>query len=185
MMDLSKPLPDSVYVNGNGIFINTDFRYWLKFGEMLKNTGGNPTFQDIFFIFKHPEQKILKEDLPELFFELILFYTNKTEIPRNTGGSSDRLFDYLTDGEYIYASFLQQYNINLTKDKLHWHEFLALFRSISDDTIIGKIMGYRGYKKDNRSHEQVYQQLKYAWDLPIQYTDVEKKQLQEFNDYFN
>lgn len=185
-MDLTKPLPDRIYVRGNGYLIKTDFREWIKFSRVLANSDGNPAFGDITFLFKDEDIQILKEDLPFLLIELIKFYSNPNPVPKETGGGSGiKTYDFDIDAEYIYAAFMQEYHINLFKNHLHWHEFIALFKSLSEDVFISKIMGYRSYKKDNRTQEQVLQNLKYTWALPIEYTEEEEQAINEFNNYFS
>lgn len=72
----------------------------------------------------------------------------------DTGVYSD--FDFEQDAGAIYASFLQQYGINLSQefDVMHWDEFIALFQNLNSDTPIQQIRRYRnddltGYKDDN------------------------------------
>lgn len=184
MMDLSKPLPCEIYVNGNGFFINTDFRIWLRFGRLLKVTGSNPMFGDMLFLFRE-DVKIEQHLLPKLLMACIEFYVNKNDIPKDMGGGNGaRLYDFDMDSEFIYAAFMQQYHVNLFTANIHWHEFLALFRCLSDDTMMSKIMGYRGYHKDNRTQEHAMQQLQYMWALPIEYTEEEEEAIDAFNNYF-
>ena len=53
--------------------------------------------------------------------------------------------DYSKDAGAIYAGFLQQYNIDLTKErgKLQWNQFHALFDGLSDKTQIKQIITIR------------------------------------------
>lgn len=61
-------------------------------------------------------------------------------------GKSRVLFDFEEDGEYIYASFMQDYGIDLIEQqgKLPWRRFIALFESLSSNTKIKEVMKYRG-----------------------------------------
>ncbi|EAW7206025.1 hypothetical protein FG327_13435 [Listeria monocytogenes] len=49
------------------------------------------------------------------------------------------------DADYIYASFLQDYNIDLLDSRgiMHWYKFRALLESLRDDTTIKTIIGIR------------------------------------------
>lgn len=68
---------------------------------------------------------------------------------KNTGQSSGSQYvkyvDYTKDAGAIYAGFLQQYNIDLTKErgKLQWNQFHALFDGLSDKTQIKQIIQIR------------------------------------------
>ena len=54
-------------------------------------------------------------------------------------------FNFKYDAEAIFSSFMQQYNINLFEqhNKLWWHEFIALFIGLDDNTLIKKIINIR------------------------------------------
>ncbi|MDB6229202.1 Gp15 family bacteriophage protein [Lactobacillus amylovorus] len=63
----------------------------------------------------------------------------------NDSVSSDRIFDYQRDAGAIYASFWQDYGIDLHKQigKLQWCEFKALFDGLSSKTYFKKIIEIR------------------------------------------
>ena len=46
----------------------------------------------------------------------------------------DIAYDFDVDDIYIYAAFIQQYGIDLTKTNMHWFKFNALFSAIRDCT---------------------------------------------------
>ncbi|WP_374964624.1 Gp15 family bacteriophage protein [Lysinibacillus sp. RS5] len=54
-------------------------------------------------------------------------------------------YDFTEDAEYIYASFLMDYNMDLFEQqgKLSWYKFIALFNNLSDETPMGKALHYR------------------------------------------
>lgn len=41
------------------------------------------------------------------------------------------------------AAFQQAYGIDLTREKVHWFRFRALFAALPEDTLIAKIMSWR------------------------------------------
>jgi hypothetical protein len=61
------------------------------------------------------------------------------------GGTSKQLYDLKQDAEYIYASFLQEYGIDLIEQqgKLRWEKFLALLGGLRDNTRFKEIVGIR------------------------------------------
>ena len=75
---------------------------------------------------------------------------------------SDPIYNFTQDSELIYASFLQDYNIDLLNelDKLSFTKFSTLLRQLSDDTPFKKAVGYRvtkippltKYNKDQVEH---------------------------------
>lgn len=57
----------------------------------------------------------------------------------------ERIVDFEQDANYIYAGFMQAYNIDLLKQKniMPWDSFLALFQGLPDSTKIKEIMQIR------------------------------------------
>src|SRR5690625_1190112 len=53
--------------------------------------------------------------------------------------------DLVQDAEYIYASFMHTYHIDLFEQqgKLHWKKFKALLNGLGEDTIFSRIVGIR------------------------------------------
>lgn len=89
--------------------------------------------------------------------------------------SNQRLVDFELDGEYIFASFYQDYGIDLEKEqgRLHWKKFIALFQGLSDKTKIKEIMRIRGMDipeptKYNQKERQNIIELKSYYALPVE-----------------
>lgn len=61
------------------------------------------------------------------------------------GGSTKKTYDLKQDASYIYASFLQEYKIDLIEQqgKLRWEKFKALLSGMRDDTKFKEIIGIR------------------------------------------
>lgn len=177
MIDLrSKALPEEIIVQGRAYSIYTDFRVWLHFSELIKDQ--NIPLSEFAFIFKG--------NVPMCNFaqELMQFYTNPNATPNDTGASStDTLVDYILDGEYIYASFMKDYNIDLLDVDMHWWKFKALFNSLSEDTKIKQIISYRGYKtpSKNVNIDSENKKLKRMWSLDERITEEEREALERFN----
>ena len=179
MIDLRKrSLPNTVCVNGGFFSIKTDFREWLKFGELIKNK--DLKAKQVLYLFKNE----IPSENP--FQALLDFYANPNITPRKQENDDGRIvLDYIEDGEYIVGSFMAVYGINLiTIDYLHWHEFQALFRSLPDDSKMVQIMSRRAYKKTNKSMDSQLQEAKEIWSLPTNKTvtdeELQKELMEEF-----
>ena len=162
-----KGLPGAIEGYGQGFLLNTDYRVWLRYPDILQES---------------PESLFIRE-VPVITQEVVdaldLFYNEPAEIPRGSG-SSEQLFDWETDGDYIYAAFMQAYGIDLVDTELHWHKFLALFSSLPEETHMTKIMSYRAYKGSDKEMKQ----LKSAWALPVKISEEEQQAMEEFNEIF-
>lgn len=87
---------------------------------------------------------IVKENDDGLLYDID---GNKMPSATNNNDEAEEIASYsLTqDADYIYASFLQDYNIDLldSRGKTHWYKFRALLESLRDDTTIKTIIGIR------------------------------------------
>ncbi|EAE7933031.1 hypothetical protein I7S98_000827 [Listeria monocytogenes] len=87
---------------------------------------------------------IVKENDDGLLYDID---GNKMPSATNNNDNAEEIASYsLTqDADYIYASFLQDYNIDLldSRGKMHWYKFRALLESLRDDTTIKTIIGIR------------------------------------------
>ena len=56
-----------------------------------------------------------------------------------------KAFDLAQDAEFIYASFMHTYQIDLFEQqgKLHWKKFKALLNGLSEDSIFSRVVGIR------------------------------------------
>lgn len=84
------------------------------------------------------------------------------------------VFDFEEDAEYIYASFMLDYGIDLidVQGQLHWKKFIALFQGLSKSTKIREVMKIRSmevprYDGHNQKQIQEIQELKSYYALPV------------------
>jgi hypothetical protein len=82
--------------------------------------------------------------------------------------------DFEHDGEYIYASFLLDYGIDLLEEqgRLPWKKFIALFQGLSENSKIREVMRIRSmdiprYTGKNGREIQQIQELKSFYALPV------------------
>ena len=116
MIDLKKArLPQAVKVGGSFYKIHTDYKYILRFRELLQDrTAGLKAF-DFMYINEIPAGRL--EGITAIYD----FMNPPRELPRSTGEESgDIVLDYDKDAPYIYAAFLEQYGIDLVDTRLHW-----------------------------------------------------------------
>ncbi|EPU1811100.1 bacteriophage Gp15 family protein [Listeria monocytogenes] len=79
----------------------------------------------------------------------LLYDIDGNKMPSGTNNNDDAeeiaSYSLTQDADYIYASFLQDYNIDLldSRGKMHWYKFRALLESLRDDTTIKTIIGIR------------------------------------------
>lgn len=84
------------------------------------------------------------------------------------------VLDFEEDGDYIYASFMQYYQMDLIDEqgRLPWKKFLYLFNGLSSDTKIKQVMQIRSmevpqYNGKNAKQIQQISELKSYYALPV------------------
>lgn len=179
MIDLTKKaLPDTVTVDGKAFSIKTDFRIWLQFERDYKESVRTKEPFNVDYIFT--------DEVPNGYVTepLIAFARPISELPRPISGGSDAIaLDYDIDAELIYSAFMEQYRIDLLTVDLHWHQFLALLKGISDNTMLAKVMGYRLYRKTDKKKD-IREELRRAWEIIPPLSVDEQRELDEFNAFF-
>lgn len=176
MIKLNRSLPNTVTVDGREFFIKTDFRYWLLFDEIIKKK--NFYLSDLEFLFV--------DDIPDSNFigALVDFYKNPNSTPRGKG-SGEEVLDYQQDGEFIYASFMFAYGIDLLDPdlSLHWHQFKALVIGLPSNAFMSEVITMRSYNPDNRKMDTIAKERKRRWSLP---KEIDKEILEEIDqDFYN
>lgn len=84
------------------------------------------------------------------------------------------VLDFEEDGDYVYASFMQEYGIDLIDEqgRLPWKKFLYLFNGLSAETKIKQVMRIRAmeipeYNGKNGKQRQELLELKSYYALPV------------------
>lgn len=172
-------LPDSVFVAGVSLPIVTDYRT----GILFKQTLADPVMpedeklttilqlyygNDIFPLLENMD--VVQEALNNIMW----FYrcgADMETVENEAGESSgkDPPFSYEHDAGYIYAAFVEAYNIDLTKNRLHWWQFRALFLALPENVQFSKIMGYRTMEipaKMPKAQKRFYQKMKRIYRIP-------------------
>ena len=90
----------------------------------------------------------------------------------------EKIYSFEQDATYIYSAFLEQYGIDLTKERqLHWWKFRALFQGLQEDTKFCKIMGYRSIELSEsmgKEQREFYRRMKALYRLPSSKDEEEK-----------
>lgn len=164
MISLTDGLPDSLIIHGIEHKIKTDYRTWLR----LMDTSD---YKSLFIGKVPPPSKELIQEIQK--------FISRGEDSKGEEDTSP-IIDFKLDADYIYSSFLQAYGINLLQSSMHWFEFMALFKSLPEETIMRKIIEYRQY--DGKDEELL--RLKRAWALPEKLSEEEKAAGDYFEEVF-
>lgn len=108
-------------------------------------------------------------DLWNFVYKEFIHVENKQSIEYDRKGNpmpvqkeNKQSIDFSKDAEYIYASFLHAYNINLYREqgKMHWHEFKALVSGLPSDTIMQRIVQIRLWEPSKGESGEYKQAMK-------------------------
>jgi hypothetical protein len=179
-------LPEKVEIEGEEIEINTDYRNVLLYFRLLKD---------------EELEEIEKVNIAiRLFFKSIpkeigkaIRYINEEYIvssgmkkPRKVEQrgieKGNAVFDFEQDGDLIFASFWQEYGIDLRKEKMHWYIFKALFDGLGEDTALRRIMEFRRMKAKDMPRERRTELLELQRELRVKDPSIRSKAPLKYND---
>lgn len=147
MFRLTDRFDDVIEYKGNDFYVNLAFDTVLRAYELMQDKRFNniqkvPIFFEMFIINGDAASLSFedKNKIVKVIFEQFLGYFNKKE-----KSGSKKSYDLNKDAAFIYASFLQDYKIDLfeVQGSLHWHKFLSLLNSLSQDTKLAQVINIR------------------------------------------
>lgn len=177
---LSERLPETVSVGGVEVGIDTDFRTSILLEELLND----PELTNLQKVMQAVEmfygtQVIRWEDRNEAIEKILWFYNGGTKSQKEESvdgreddevEATDALYSFEHDADKIFAAFQHDYGIDLQSiDYMHWWKFKALFKGLSEENEVVKIIGYRGMVIDPKlpsSQQDFYRKMKRIHALP-------------------
>ena len=149
MMNLLYELfPESVTVDGRECPIVTDFREWIRFSAMLKDTELSEEDKvRIMLCYVDGIERISKNLIDALFS----FYRaddleskKRISLSKDDVSKKPPLFDWGIDAKFVLGDFRRYYQMDLIHiDYLHWWEFRCLFDALPDESNCQKRIAYR------------------------------------------
>jgi hypothetical protein len=77
------------------------------------------------------------------------------------------VFEFEQDGRLIYASFWQEYKINLIDVKMHWYVFKALFDGLGEETALRRVIEFRKMKPKDMPRDRRIELMELQKELSI------------------
>ncbi len=176
---LMDDLPCTFTVSGVDLPLSTDYRIGILFEQLL----GDPAMPDdeklltILTLYYGDavipilsDMNMVREALDGImwFYRCGVDETAGSETEEDASGE-DPPFSYEHDAGYIYAAFMEAYGIDLTKNRLHWWQFRALFLGLPETVLFCRIMGYRTMEipaKMPKEKKKFYQRMKRIYKIP-------------------
>ena len=179
---LYEELPESVCVHGRSYLVETDFREWIRFAELVEDD--EVPWQIKCGLMLRWYKEDVPDDLEAAVYALGDFLAARSLYPDGDAEEEHKsngkpVFSFTDDAGCIYAAFTEAYGIDLQKvPYMHWWKFKTLFDGLPDDTEIKQRMIYRSIDpktiKDKNERKRVQK---------IQKEIALKKRTRKINDY--
>ena len=181
-------VPTTVNIDNKEYEINSDFRTSILFELLMQDNSIGE--EDKIIMALQLYYPIIPENINEAIDKMLWFYRCGKDITKSKGNSKGksvtRIYSFEHDDDYIYAAFMDQYNIDLQDiEHLHWWKFKAMFNSLKEDIKIVKIMEYRSMdlsKIKDKEQKAYYKQMKELYKLPDNISNSEKEKLKEIEE---
>lgn len=177
---------DTIEIDGKTYDLNISFDNILKIIELMKEeriANDKKVEMAIRLFFKFEKDKVIPFDF-ETQYQAVMsifdeYINQKEEVEKvDIHGNPMPVYEKDTkqyyslkyDAEYIYASFMQAYGIDLLEQqgKLHWFKFQALLSGLPKDTKFCEVVSIRQWKKPNKgdTEEKQMSKLQEHYRLP-------------------
>lgn len=190
MLDLSRKLTDKLVIDDKEYALDLSFNNVLKLFEMWRDEDV-PEFVKPHFGIRILTGETLEdftvEEMSEVFNEVFEEHISLSTVEDNhveydlagnpmkttasNGKQEQAPYDIRYDGDYIYASFLQAYGIDLfdVQGKLHWKKFNALLSGLPEGTKfmeVIKIRKWKPQKGNSAEYKEEMRKLQKDYALP-------------------
>ena len=204
MLDLSRKLTDTLVIDDEEFPLNLSFDNVLRLFEMWRDEDV-PEFVKPHFGIRILTGETLEdftvEEMSKVFNEVFEEHISLSTVednhveydlagnPMKTTASDEPKekapYDIRFDGDYIYASFLQAYGIDLfdVQGKLHWKKFNALLSGLPEGTKfmeVVKIRKWKPQKGDSAEYKEEMRKLQKDYALPNDIIEDEEYEEEEF-----
>lgn len=173
-------LPTEIEIDEKKYEINSDFRTSILFELLMQDKSIGE--EDKIFMALQLYYPTIPSNINLAIEKMLWFYRCGKDITKSKGNgkgkSVTQIYSFEHDDDYIYAAFMDQYNIDLQDIQyLHWWKFKAMFKSLKEDNEIVKIMGYRSMdlsKIKDKEEKAYYKKMQELYKLPISKDEKEK-----------
>jgi len=158
-MNLAYPIEDTAEIDGVTYELDMSFDNILRLFDLIKDESINDVVKVetglIMLINDNLEQYDI-ETKAQIFIDLFKSAIGSDDeeeqavdlagnpMPKITDNDK-KIHDLVQDAEYIYASFMHTYRIDLfeMQGKLHWKKFKALMTGLDEGSIFSRVVGIR------------------------------------------
>lgn len=175
--------PKYIQVEGKKYAINTDFRVALNCDEIVRQNGESKEYETaLALIYKLFGEECLDDVLNEVIpIDSVLkilkkyLWCGKTE--EDLVNDKEPSMDFKQDMGYIRASFMSDYQIDLSKEKMHWWQFNDYLQGLTEHSAMNRIRYVREEPLKGKKGEELQRwiEMKKAVALKAEKTEEQKR----------
>lgn len=148
--------PKSARINGVDYKINTDFKVALECFRIIEDDTIEDEERSLAIIYKL-FGFIPDKDL-DLFLDRAIKFLQCGETTEKQL-SKEKDLDFFQDEKYITASFMSDYKLDLSKEDIHWWQYINLIQGLTENAILSRVRYIRNYDlseiKDNKERQKM------------------------------
>ena len=176
--------PECAEVAGIRYKINTDYRVALRCFEVIEDNSISDeerALAVIYLLFGETPMDHMDD-----FLRIAGDYLRCGK-PEDTRAVSEKDIDFNADEEYIIASFMSDYHIDLPKTDMHFWQYIQLIQGFTERSVMSRVREIRNYDmeelKDPKSRAKMVK-AKEAVALPQKFSKAEQEAIDEFEKLF-
>lgn len=176
--------PEYAEVDGIRYKINTDFRVALRCFDVIDDTSicdEERALAVIYLLFGEVPTNRLED-----FLRIAGDYLRCGE-KEAAQESHNRDMDFTADEKYIAASFMSDYQIDLSRVDMHFWQYIHLIQGFTERSVMSRVREIRNYDleelKDPKSRAKMVK-AKEAVALPDKFSKAEQNAIDEFEKLF-
>lgn len=173
--------PNFIEVEGKKYSINTDFRVVLKCDEIARTNGDENQYETILAIIyklfgEECLDDVLNEKIPlnkvvELAEKFIWCGKSYDDLTND----SEPSMSFSQDKGYIQSSFMSDYQIDLSNEKMHWWKFNTYLQGLTEDTILNRVRYVRDEPLKGKKGDELQRWLKMKKEVALKVEKTERE----------
>ncbi|MCF0125465.1 MAG: hypothetical protein HUJ68_06895 [Clostridia bacterium] len=181
--------PEFAEIDGELYKINTDYIYALECFKIIDDNSISDVERAIAVVsvlFGQENEKGEIINIPKningALEKAAIFLSCGKENKSITDAKKDMDFEY--DKEFIYASFISDYKIDLENTNMHFWKFCNLISGLTEDSILNRVRDLRNTNLSDYTDPKTRTRIQEAMDrvaLPTQYDKEDLEALENFN----
>ena len=190
--------PEYAEINDKKYKINTDFRVAIECQNIATDESISDYERALAIICVLYEEKAIDDSLKDInicnkLLEIAMKYLGCGKEIEPSKNNEEPDMDFKQDMDYIEASFMSDYNIDLTNTKIHWWKFYNLINGLSNSEmgnccVLNRVRNLRNYDtkeiKDPKERKKIEEAKKRVAlkkeHKKREFSEKEQKNMEEF-----